>query len=236
MESDVTSVSGNSISLGSNYISGTHSENFSGNIAEIIVYSATKNQSLEREKIVSYLALKYGITLSGDYYNSAETVVWDVGNSDGFDNRIFGIARDDDSGLDQKIARSTSGSTIITVALGNDFSSSNISTTRTEQLDNQSFLLLGDDGGTTDMATAITNLNSFVSYNLTRIWKIAKTGISTTSENLYLQFDLNAIGEIYNRPELSASDFTLFLGETNDFSGTLNTFGGLSFTDERIVF
>src|SRR5690606_38852289 len=57
----------------------------------------------ERNRVESYLAIKYGITLDGNrsYRNSSNKVVWDKQNNDLFGNNIFGIGRDDISGLNQ---------------------------------------------------------------------------------------------------------------------------------------
>ena len=235
-EADITDVSGNSYSIGSNYISGSHNNNFSGSIAEIILYNQLKNGTLENEKILTYLALKYGIALSDDYYSSDETIVWDVGNTSGFDTGIFGIARDDSSKIDQKIARSASTGSLLTVSLDNNFSISNSDVSRTENLNDNSFLLLGDNDAIVRMEESNTNLSSIVEYRLSRMWKFQKTGIGSVSQNLYLQFDLNEIDGIYNLPQLSASDYTLILTENNDFSGTPKTYTGTSLTADFLVF
>ena len=70
---------------------------FSGDIAEIVVYDdiATTN---ERQKIESYLAIKYGFTLSGgmvDYLSASGDVVWNASAAGsvttGYRNNITGI-------------------------------------------------------------------------------------------------------------------------------------------------
>ncbi|NNC46706.1 MAG: choice-of-anchor D domain-containing protein, partial [Winogradskyella sp.] len=88
------------------------SGSFEGRIAEIITYSATKNDATdtsERNRIQSYLGIKYGITLAPDsngttkdYVNSDGTVIWDQSANTGFNNDIAGIGRDDASELNQK--------------------------------------------------------------------------------------------------------------------------------------
>ena len=87
-------------------------------IAEVITYSLRKTDSDltdHRNRIMSYLAIKYGITLgvngtSQDYVNSNGDLIWDIDTgvpvNDVFNHDIAGIGRDDDSDLLQKQSRS----------------------------------------------------------------------------------------------------------------------------------
>ena len=65
---------------------------YHGYIPEYIVYQRILSP-LERRKVESYLALKYGITLNGSYYASNDELMWDYSQND-FNHRITGIARD----------------------------------------------------------------------------------------------------------------------------------------------
>lgn len=67
-------------------------------LGDIIVYNATVT-TLNRRKIESYLALKYGITLQVNYINTAEKVIYDISS---YTKNIIGIGRDDATTLDQK--------------------------------------------------------------------------------------------------------------------------------------
>ena len=61
-----------------------------GRIAEVFTYQSTKTES-EMARIFSYLAIKYGITLSGgtaNYVNSSGNVIWDVASHVGYNNDI----------------------------------------------------------------------------------------------------------------------------------------------------
>ena len=83
---------------------------FDGRIAEVITYSSTNtdvNPTDARNRIQSYLGIKYGITLgtngvSQDYANSDGTVIWDQSANTGYNYDIAGIGRDDASELNQK--------------------------------------------------------------------------------------------------------------------------------------
>ncbi|MEM6738113.1 MAG: hypothetical protein AAF620_18800, partial [Bacteroidota bacterium] len=68
---------------------------FDGDMAEIIYYERALSE-LERQKVASYLAIKYGITLQApvSYLNSDGTVIWDANINDGYSHDIAGIGRD----------------------------------------------------------------------------------------------------------------------------------------------
>jgi len=125
----------------------------SGNIAEVVVYnSAISDTDLNR--VWSYLALKYGITLdqstAADYVASnGTTEIWDkdATNASTYNNDILGIGRDDGSGLAQLKSTSFGADALIILVNGADFTSpSSVS------LDN-SFLTLANDDDTNAFGT-----------------------------------------------------------------------------------
>ncbi|RUT67823.1 T9SS C-terminal target domain-containing protein [Flavobacterium cupreum] len=77
-------------------------EEFNGNISEILVYNRVLS-GVETQKVASYLAVKYGISLSQfeikNYLNSLGQTIWDIEKHKGFESSITGIGRDDVSGL-----------------------------------------------------------------------------------------------------------------------------------------
>ncbi|NRS90011.1 hypothetical protein HNQ02_002946 [Flavobacterium sp. 7E] len=77
-------------------------EEFTGNISEILVYNRVLS-GVETQKVASYLAIKYGISLSQfeikNYLNSLGQTIWDIDKHDGFTSSITGVGRDDASGL-----------------------------------------------------------------------------------------------------------------------------------------
>ena len=125
---------------------------FSGNLQEIIVLSGPKGQPMDSrdlEKINSYLAIKYGISLDNTtppiYYDSFGNKVWD-GNAKSnskFNNDIFGIARDDSSELYQKQSVNY-GRSLMTVFVGDRIEKNNKD--NTGSLDNNNYLMFGSNG------------------------------------------------------------------------------------------
>ncbi|TFF38510.1 T9SS type A sorting domain-containing protein [Mucilaginibacter psychrotolerans] len=107
---------------------------FTGLIPEVIVYNRVLS-SLERLKVESYLAIKYGVTLSAPsatYLNSSGKIIWEGMAYTNYYHNIAGIARDDSSGLVQPKATSTNQPGLLTV-------------TAEKQLQNNTSLVWGDN-------------------------------------------------------------------------------------------
>ena len=109
---------------------------FNGQIAEFIVYE-TDLSATEKQQVQSYLALKIWkllldqTTPSAYLASNGTTKMWDETVDAAYTNNIFGIGRDDGSELDQRVSKSVNSDAIITVALDNDFTSTNSSGSRT---------------------------------------------------------------------------------------------------------
>jgi hypothetical protein len=75
---------------------------FKGNISEILLFDRVLSTP-ENQRISSYLAMKYGVSLSQldmkNYVNSKGEIIWEAEKHKGFDNAITAIGRDDTSGL-----------------------------------------------------------------------------------------------------------------------------------------
>ncbi|WP_417858560.1 LamG-like jellyroll fold domain-containing protein, partial [Xanthomarina gelatinilytica] len=178
---------------------------FEGRIAEVITYSTKKTDAdltQERNRIQSYLAIKYGITLgvngtSQDYVDSAGNIIWDantgVAAEDVFNYDIAGIGRDDDSDLLQKQSRSvnnaldgaTRGQGVLTIGIGSIANTNNLNTNT--ELEDKEFLVWGNDGVDldnpavvvdVDMSTDITPSipgGTHVQFNgIARTWKVVE--------------------------------------------------------------
>ncbi|PIF30445.1 putative secreted protein (Por secretion system target) [Flavobacterium sp. 9] len=95
-------------------------EEFKGNISEILVYNRVLS-GLETQKVASYLAIKYGISLSQfdikNYLNSKGETIWDIEKHKGFESSITGIGRDDASGLLQTKSNNMIDEGLLTIEL-----------------------------------------------------------------------------------------------------------------------
>lgn len=179
---------------------------YDGRVCEVITYSAKKtdaNLTQERNRIQSYLAIKYGITLgvngtSQDYVNSDGTVIWDTNTgvpaNDVFNYDIAGIGRDDASDLYQKQSRSVNNASdgtgrtqgVLTMGINSIYNTNKLNP---NTLGNKQFLVWGNDGVNlnnpavvvdVDMSTSISPAISggtHVQFNgIARTWKVVENG------------------------------------------------------------
>jgi len=196
-----------------------------GNIAEIVSYSAG-NTAAERQSIESYLAIKYGITLSTNYTNSAGTSIYNVST---YNNHIVGLEKDDNSGgLLQKQSHSIGDSIrlyLSTLTTTNALNSGIFSG------DLQS-LVMGDNGEAMKHVTSSefpTGLGIF--SRIDREWKITATNFTETF-SLDFKLATSPIDPSHIRVLVdSDGDFTnaIFLTPaTITFSGGVLTVSGLT--------
>lgn len=188
-----------------------------GDLAEIVVYN-TNLSAADRQKIESYLAIKYGITLdqstATNYVSSSGSVVFPATTShDSYDFDIAGIARDNASGLNQTASQSQN-----TQALVRIFSPSS--------LDDGDFLLWGHDSPTiwnsTEAPPGYAN-------RLTRVWRVAETGdVGTVS----VSFDLSSLGVDVSDP----SKFALLIDGDGNFSDATAHITGRTIVGNTLTF
>lgn len=161
---------------------GSHSDGdkgFNGDIAEFIFYNADITSG-DRNRIASYLAIKYGITLNQssltNYTASDGNVVYPVTTThSAFRFNIAGIGRDNVSRLNQ-----TSSSSV---------SSGIVRILNPSALGNLEFMIWGDNNGSITTPD-YTDVGGGVQGRVTRIWKVAETGDVGTVD---VVFDLTSI-------------------------------------------
>jgi hypothetical protein len=163
--------------LGARYSTATPEGLLNGsNIAEVILYGASTASSSKRLKIISYLAMKYGITLDqsvSTYLNSAGTTVYAIDAT--YKNQIIGIARDDASGLLQKQSHTQDDSLRLFVS---SLAASNAANGGTISADKAS-IMIGHDRGKLQNVYGTPRPPSIYS-RFGRVWKITNTNFSDT--------------------------------------------------------
>ncbi len=175
-------------------------DGFAGNIGDIIVYGADTITQVERTRVETYLAIKYGVTLNStsDYLASDSTKIWDKNNDTGFYHNVAGIGRDDISALNQKQSKSQVNDN------PNDQVAIGIDSIYTTNLDNSgsiasdiSYLVWGDNGETVAMTNTASTYVKFtyngVSTNrhMTRVWKARNTGVNN---KVLIRFPVASVG------------------------------------------
>ncbi len=207
-----------------------------GDIVEVIVYSDVKSAA-EKNRIESYLALKYGVALGIDgdaglgiphipigYVDSSSNNLWDLASNAGYTFNVSGIGRDDCGNLNQKQSRSIDPGSVLTIGLGDIYNTNSANPNSfTDDLD---FLMWGSDGGPmTASATPISvNLGPTTVTTLTdvaeRIWKvteIATTDITTAKVSV-------ATADLVSLPALSGNDaYVMILADDDAFTTGIET-------------
>jgi hypothetical protein len=138
---------------------------FRGQIAELIGYNQAL-WNLDRQKIESYFAVKYGITLdqsaAQNYVASNGSVIYPAATMHGaYGHDIAGIGRDDDSGLDQRKSKSINAGAMVTMEHSGAFGA------------DKSFLLWGHDGKAASLSAGFDGGSN---NRLGRVWRVAETG------------------------------------------------------------
>ncbi|MES2371048.1 MAG: gliding motility-associated C-terminal domain-containing protein [Bacteroidota bacterium] len=161
---------------------------FAGEIAEVIHYdlNVLSGGAADINKIESYLALKYGLTLSnsgggtnGNYTSSAGTSIWNASIGAGYHNKVIGIGRDDNTALLQNQSHDASDS--VRIYIGSTVATSNLSNTGSFSTDGQ-FVMIGHDNGSMTNTTSSTEYPAGlgITGRIPREWKITNTGFTGT--------------------------------------------------------
>lgn len=155
----------------------TAGNEYVGDISEVIGYTARLSDT-DRQKIESYLAIKYGITYMNDantaaqnYLNAAGATVWDATANSSYSANIAGIGRDDASALQQKQSQSVNSGFQVAIGLGG-IATSNAANSNTFSA-NKSFLVWGNNNGATTLSAAY---NGGSNNRVARVWKVQETG------------------------------------------------------------
>jgi len=157
---------------------------FDGLLPEYISYNRSLTDN-ERNRVESYLALKYGITLGQHrhYKNSKNKIFWDKENNNLFGNNVFGIGRDDISSLYQLQCESAHKRDYL-VAATYQIAETNNEVKSAFSIENNNFLVFGDTG-----PKGLAEKNDLNLRLLNKTWLAQATGDSIRS-NLPIYFKL----------------------------------------------
>lgn len=167
-------------------------KSFSGNFPEFISFpfELTANQ---RNRVDSYLALKYGISLfqKESYRNSKNIVFWKTANNQLFRSRIFGIGRDDTSGLNQLISESVHQKDFLVASAG-EWAENNTIKQEKYTIDNLNFIVFGDNG----LKPGFDQEYQGKIKKIRRVWLSQNTGEASSRYGIF--FKLNLEGDLQN--------------------------------------
>ncbi|WP_131329569.1 hypothetical protein [Chryseobacterium piperi] len=160
---------------------GNSSSSLAGDrIGEFVLYSGTQTPA-ERQRVNSYLAYKYGVTLD---QGTAQSYIASNGTTrmgdhtataaSTYNKNIAGIGRDDGSALHQKQSNSINTDRVQVVLASGSFASSNA--TNSSNLNDMQFLSWGDNGLRRNYSTPIVPPGgSRANYRMDAIWKVQRT-------------------------------------------------------------
>ena len=197
-----------------------------GRVAEIFTF-AERLTDADRQKVESYLGIKFGITLGAsteatkDYINSWNTVVWDVSANAGYNYDVAGIGRDSISDLNQKQSKSLNHANTVTIGLGG-ISATN-STNPNEFEDDGDFLVWGNNNGAfSGTSTNTVTITTGITTALTRIdrkWKIIESfeAAGGDVETIFLSIPASAFSSF---TKSSNEEYVLIVADNANFSDT----------------
>lgn len=213
--------------------------NGTGRVSENFTFNKMLSVN-ETNRIESYLAIKYGVTLgvngtSKDYLNSTSTVVWTQSANSVYAFDIAGISRDDNSSLDQRKSHSVNNAAlvfddIVVVANGTSFNSP-----LTLSADRSSFIW-GHNGQPTQHNGFLTlgiptDNGEIIETIFQREWKSQETG---TVGVVSMEFDLSLVPGVGTPGVPGANDLAnlrLLVDEDGDFTTGATSIAPTSFNN-----
>ncbi len=154
-----------------------HTRDWKGPAAEIIGYTSALTPT-QRQRVDTYLAIKYGITLPNNYLSTTGSTIFTVAAP--YNNNIIGIGRDDSEALTQKQSHYDDDNTRIYISSLAAMNASNGGTFSNDV----SYVVIGDNNGAycatvaacAEVPTGLTNCTLY--SRIEREWKTTRTNMA----------------------------------------------------------
>ncbi len=161
-----------------------YDESLNGKVSEFLFF----NRKLSNPEIIqqiSYLAVKYGVTLQKtDYVASDSTIIWNYSEYPQFSAHILGIGRDDVMGLNQKQSQGIDDQIIL--GLGSEFATNEINP---NIIPDKTFMMIGLDS--TGLKTAYDlEIGTGEIFNAYGKGMVQCTGTTIYNYNTFLKVDV----------------------------------------------
>jgi len=176
-------------------------------IAEIINFTNSLS-TFDRQKIESYLAIKYWITMSNwsfDYYDSSWNIIYNSSLNTQFNNNILAIARDETSWLRQVEAKSVNDWWVVTIRAQSQWT--NIAPSFTS-IDDLEFLFVSNNN-LSNTWVAAPSLTWFDLLN--RKWIVQETGDTWLTD-----FSFDVDNSFFDIPNLNSGTNYYFVYDSNN--------------------
>jgi len=167
-----------------------HPRDWKGPAAEVIGYT-TGMSAVNRQKVESYLGVKYGVTLSTNYLSTSGSTIFTTAAP--YNNNIIGIGRDDTEAMTQK--QSHNDDDVVRVYVGT-LAATNAANAGSFSSDISYVMTGANTGSMCATAPAIAEmpvgLPSCALYSrIEREWKVTRTNMA---QNFNMDFSLAACG------------------------------------------
>ncbi len=174
--------------LGNSFNDSTTTGSFSGEIAEIIVYDS-EQEAETHYGIESYLAIKYGICLNKDYYNSDGDIIWSLEDNEDYEENVFALGRNDDFDLYQKQATAANSGIL---SIGANTLEEENSANRTTIKDD-TYMFFSDNGEESNEGLSVESGAGGSYYLSNQKWKVNIEGNKMSQIPLTLKVQSNEI-------------------------------------------
>ena len=184
---------------------GANAASYNGRMGDLIVYTNALTLN-EQQRINTYMAIKYGITLNNgatDYLSTDGSTIWSAAANSTYKNNIAGIGRDDAEDLAQKQSRSINTGMQIAIGL-NNLAETNTLNTNTFAAD-KTYMIWGDDGASTLFKTPLSG-HAVANYRMARTWKVQESG---TVGNVQIAVPFDALPNAKETYLIISNDVTL---------------------------
>jgi hypothetical protein len=207
--SDQTMPSYKGTGIGGSSVSGSDvysAMQYTGQMSEVIVFNNNLS-AVNLNKVNTYLAIKYGLTLGNTtapiaYTHSLGTVIWNASST--YQNDIAAIGRDDRSELDQRRSISIDTDNMTDIALVDNGGSQ----AAPNAFDNdREFFIIGNNDGTRAFSPVDVD-GATILNRLSRVWKVQETG---TVGNILIAVNLSTVPTA-----IVGSDLRLLIDRDND--------------------
>lgn len=174
------------------------SQYYDSHIAELVVITGPLSPELHN-RVESYLAIKYGLTMPISYTNAAGEVIWDATADAMYSNNITGLGHDAASALYQWQSHSEEADGLVTL------SSHAFAEVDDNEVVDGSFFVVGDNTLSTTYSVTVGSYET-----MARVWAVNETSPVT-----------NSVGAItVSIPVTLAADFIL-VDDDGDFSNAV---------------
>ncbi|GET22358.1 T9SS type A sorting domain-containing protein [Prolixibacter denitrificans] len=205
-------VTGASLWLGSGASIADSLQNFSGDMAELLVFKRLLSGP-ELQLVQSYLSLKYGTTFQySSYLTSTGQVVWDYEAHPEFSKTVAGIGRDDGFLLNQKQTEYADDPKLLVIG-ADKIAASNENNTAT--INKGDFLVWGMNDKAFQLERSEQEVYPYTYPVLQRKWMMSVTGKTASSVPTEMKFNTKAYAK---DKEVKQCYLVIDRSGTNDYS------------------